>query len=565
VVESVTSASAVLGAQGSPGSLRDAVLAGPGPGLDLAVVGSSPLAVVASPQRVRAALAAAGYADKCRGVLTGAVTTVLVLGLCLYCGQGYAGVIGRLWPLLGWFNPALVMGGPVSAVALSQARARLPAGVLRAVFAAGAAAGGAATTAGSVVFGLVVTAVDGTVLDLAATDAVRERFSVPSGGRFPQARVVTLVACGTRRVLAAEVDSCGVSEQRLWDRLVGQLRPGTLNLADRNFFSMGRWRAAAATGAHLVWRVKNGVRSLPATLVGTAPDGSQLVRLRESDAMLARRRKATGQAKAARLEDMTARLVTFTVTVTDPAGQTTTSTFRVLTTLLDHETHPAAQVAACYAERWQVELAYKTVKTHAARHQPAPAWTVPRPGRAGGLGAAGRLQRRRRPGCSRRRGPGHRPRPDLLHLRPARHPRPPHPTVSQLRPPRRPGRPHRRDHRRTPKPYRPDPHRTQNHQTTTNPTRPQRHLHYHNHQIKPTWNDLNAQFFRAVGPPGAKPYADARVSGCDHRTSSASRARAWIRVIWRCTGNVMPVCCSRQGMASVPVHGDDLGAGKRWL
>src|SRR5215475_11951395 len=86
-------------------------------------------------ERVRAALATAGYADKCRGVLTGAVTTVLVLGLCLYCGQGYAGVVGRLWPLLGWFNPAVVMSGPVSAVALSQARARLPAGVLRAVFA----------------------------------------------------------------------------------------------------------------------------------------------------------------------------------------------------------------------------------------------------------------------------------------------------------------------------------------------------------------------------------------------------------------------------------------------
>jgi len=362
VVESVTSGSVSSGADGS---LRDVVLAGPGAGMAVsAVVGPGPLAVVASPQRVRAALAAAGYADKCRGVLTGAVTTVLVLGLCLYCGQGYAGVICRLWPLLGWFNPAVVVSGPVSAVALSQARARLPAGVLRAVFAAGAAAGAAATaTAGSAVFGLVLTAVDGTVLDLAATGANRERFATPSGGRFPQARVVTLVACGTRRVLAAEVDSCAVSEQKLWDRLVAQLQPGTLNLADRNFFSMDRWRAAAATGAHLAWRVKNGARSLPATVVATLPDGSQLVRLTESDAMLARRRKATGQAKAARLAGITARLVTFTVTVTGPAGQTTTSTFRVLTTLVDHDAYPAAQVAACYAERWQVELVYKTVKT----------------------------------------------------------------------------------------------------------------------------------------------------------------------------------------------------------
>ena len=361
MVESVTPEPVM---PGSSRSLREVVLAGPGGDMAVSeVVGWNPLAVVATPVGVRAALAAAGYADKCRGILTGAVTTVLVLGLCLYCGQGYSTVIGRLWPLLTSFNPAMVMSAPVTAVALSQARSRLPAGVLRAVFAAGAAAGAAAAAAGSVMFDLVVTAVDGTVLDLAASDAIRARFATPSGGRFPQARVVTLVACGTRRVLAAELDSCAVSEQRLWDRLVAQLRPGTLNLADRNFFSMDRWRVAAATGAHLAWRVKNGVNSLPATLIRTLPDRSQLLRLTESDSMLTRRRKTTGQATAPRLADLSARLVTFTVTVTDQTGTTSTSTFRVLTTLLDHDAYPAMKIAECYAQRWQIELAYKTIKT----------------------------------------------------------------------------------------------------------------------------------------------------------------------------------------------------------
>ena len=150
--------------EGVSGSLREAVLAGPGAAVAVpARRGWNPLAVVATPARVEAALAAAGHADKCRAILTGAVTTVLVLGLCLYCGEGYPGVIGRLWPLLGSFNPAVVMSAPVTAVALSQARARLPAGVLRALFEAGAAA--TVTTAGSLVFGLVVTAVDGTVFD----------------------------------------------------------------------------------------------------------------------------------------------------------------------------------------------------------------------------------------------------------------------------------------------------------------------------------------------------------------------------------------------------------------
>lgn len=346
-----------------PVPLRDAVLAGPGAPVEVgAEPGWSPLAVVAGPAAVRAALAAAGQRDKCRGLLTGVVTTVLVVGLCLYCGEGAPSVIGRLWPLLRAFNPVIVLFGAVTAPALSQARARLPVAVLRALFEATASAA-TATTTGSLMFGLVLTAVDGTVFDLAAADLIRQRYATPSGGRYPQARVVTVVACGTRRVLAAEAGSCALSEQRLWDRLVTCLQPGTLNLADRNFFSMDRWRVAAATGAHLVWRVKNGVNCLPATVIETLPEGSQLVRLRESPGMLSRRRKTSGDKNAPRLEDITARLVEFIVTVTDQAGKTTTSRFRVLTTLLDHQAHPAAAIAACYAERWQAELTYKIIKS----------------------------------------------------------------------------------------------------------------------------------------------------------------------------------------------------------
>ena len=346
---------------GSSGSLREAVLAGPGARVAAAGRGD-PIRAVVTPEQVAAALTAAGHVDKQRATLSGAVTTVLVLGLCLFSGQGSAGVIARLWPLLSVFNPVIVLCAPVCAVALSQARARLPVAVLRELF-TGTAVSRQVTAAGSLVFGLLVTATDGTVFDLAATDAIRARFATPTGGRFPQARAVTVIECGTRRVLAAQVDSCQVSEQVLWDRLVACLKPGTINLADRNFFSMYRWHIAAATGAHLAWRVKNGHQSLPAKIVDALPDGSDRVRLRESDAMLSRRRKTSGEPKAIRLDDIIARLVEFTVTLTDRAGKTSTSRFRVLTTLLDHDAHPAGQIAALYAERWQAELVYKSIKS----------------------------------------------------------------------------------------------------------------------------------------------------------------------------------------------------------
>src|SRR5439155_10031154 len=87
----------------------------------------------------------------------------------------------------------------------------------------------------------------------------------------------------------------------------------------------------------------------------TLPDGSELVMLHESDGMRARRRKEAGDLRAARLPDTIARLVTFTVTATTRSGRTKTTRMRVLTTLLDHEAHPAREIAALYAERWEIE------------------------------------------------------------------------------------------------------------------------------------------------------------------------------------------------------------------
>src|SRR5215475_14359926 len=373
--ESRYSAAGPAGA-GGPALLREAVLAGPAAG----VAGGlrEPVwQVLAEPAAVRAALAAEGHADARRRVLTGEVTVAAVLGLCVFSGEGYDSVLARV-------VPALAPGAAVpSAAALSQARARLRGQPTKALFEATAArqaatpapggeaeaaggeaeaAGGEAEAAGGRAFGLEVTAFDGTCVDLAAAAEVAEEFAVPTGGRYPQARLVTLARCRTRHILAAAVGSYATSEQKLFDQTVGALRPGTLNLADRNFFSMARWAAAAATGAQLAWRVKNGARSLPAKRLAVLPDGSTLVRLRESDSMLSRRRAEAGDPALPRLPDTQARLVEFDVLATDEAGKTRTSRFRVLTTLTDHHTYPAGQVAAVYAERWQVELAYYRIK-----------------------------------------------------------------------------------------------------------------------------------------------------------------------------------------------------------
>jgi hypothetical protein len=79
--------------------------------------------------------------------------------------------------------------------------------------------------------------------------------------------------------------------------------------------------------------------------------------------MLSRRRAKLGDRRAHRLPDTLARLVECTLLVRDDVGRVRTSRFRILTTLLDHEQHPARQIAAIYGERWQIELVYARIKT----------------------------------------------------------------------------------------------------------------------------------------------------------------------------------------------------------
>lgn len=314
--------------------------------------------VLVGPELIERAQVEAGHVDGRRRVLTGTVTAMIVLGLCLFRRDSVAVVTARVTEPV----PRVRVEGVPSGPAVSRARARVPATVWERLFLA-AASDAPPAGAESYAFGPLVTAIDGTVFDLADTTAMRAGFTTPAKGRFPQARMVALVACGNRWILAARIGSSGISEQALADDLISHLRPDTVNLADRGFFSMDRWVRAAATGAHLVWRVKNGARSLPARLDRTLPDASARVLLHESDQMPARRRKTGGDKTLSRLQPVLARLVEFTVTSRDRSGRPMkTSRYRVLTTLPDPNRYPADQIAALYAERWQIELTYARLK-----------------------------------------------------------------------------------------------------------------------------------------------------------------------------------------------------------
>src|SRR6266849_7282782 len=320
------------------------------------------------------AAATAPHGHKLDRVLTAKNTLLSVTAGCLFAGQGYDQVLRAVFAMPG-LDP-LAPGTPVpTGPALSKARARSGEHVARKAFELDAARTEAELGIGSLWHGLEVTAFDGTTAELDANDELIAAFGVPAGGKNPLLRLVALVRTATHRWIAAAIGGYCDGENTLVEQLAGALAPGMLNLADRGFFSMDRFLRFSAAGAQLCWRVKNGAKSVPFKTLKTLPDGSGLVMLHESDGMRAKRRRESGDPAAPRLPDTVARLVTFTITARTTSGKTKTTLIRVLTTLLDHQAHPAREIAALYAERWQVEIAFLHLKktVRGARRPPCAA------------------------------------------------------------------------------------------------------------------------------------------------------------------------------------------------
>jgi hypothetical protein len=309
------------------------------------------------------AVAEAEHGHKLDRALTAEVTAMCVLAGALFPDQGYDLILARTFAMPGLpVKPGTVTpSGP----ALSKARVLLGEQAMRRIFQIDAARTDAELGAAATWHGMETTAIDGTTIELFSNEELAEAFGVPSGGTKPKLRMAVHARTGSRRWIAAAIGGYRDGENALADELEESFTAGILNTADRGFFSMGRWIRFSARGAHLAWRVKNGAKSVPFQTIKTLTDGSELVLLRESDSMLGKRRREHGDKTLLRLPDTIARLVSFTVT-TRTARRVKTSVIKVLTTLLDPQAFPAPEIAALYAQRWQIEIAFlhlkKTIK-----------------------------------------------------------------------------------------------------------------------------------------------------------------------------------------------------------
>ena len=294
-------------------------------------------------------LAKAGRKEERVRSLPSYLVVYYALSMCLYSEVGVEQVLR--WVLEGARNLFGAEGLKIATKgAISSARARVGSEVLESLYrrVVGPLAGKAGRWGWHQ--GLRLVALDGSTLDLQDTQANAKHYGYANGGRgecaFPKLRFVSLVEVGTRVIFGARMGPYAKSEQALAAEVIASLGKGMLCLADRLFYSHGFWKQAAGTGAHLLWRVKNNM-VLP--VEQRLPDGSWLSSV-YPDAK-SRRKKQNG---------IQVRVIAYRLAGPDAPKEK----YLLVTTLLDHQEHPAAILAGLYPLRWEIEIAYDEFKTH---------------------------------------------------------------------------------------------------------------------------------------------------------------------------------------------------------
>jgi len=243
--------------------------------------------------------------------------------------------------------------------AYRQARIRIPMERLTQIHTRVVREGMAASARGSLWCGRRVHIVDGTTVTLADTPANQRRYPQQSvqkpGCGFPLMRLLGLLCLSTGLVVDWVIGNWHDHELQLLNRLWDSISPGEVLLADRGFCNYGTLARARAGGIDVVVRARGSHRS----------DFRRGQRLGSEERLVRWTKSVVPSRSVPTLlwdqlpEELSLRLVRCRL------GQ---PGFRskevvVVTTLLDRERFPAAQLSALYLRRWEMELCLRSLKT----------------------------------------------------------------------------------------------------------------------------------------------------------------------------------------------------------
>ena len=301
-------------------------------------------------EKVHAALAATDRESVRQRDLPGHVTVYYVIALALYMQSSYREVLRCLLEGIQWLARPSASIGVAGNSGISQARARLGWEPLRHLHDEVVKPIAVAATKGAWYRSWRLVSMDGSTLDIADEKGNDEAFGRPGASRgqsaYPQIRFVSLVENGTHVLFGSRMADYATSEIALAKTVLPSLGKGMLCLADRGFFGFEMWNQAEATGASLLWRLKKNM-CLPRET--RLPDGSCISRIYASEKA---RRHGTG--------GVLVRIVDYRLEGVEGAEEV----YRLATTILDHKLAPAAELAALYHDRWEIETALDELKTH---------------------------------------------------------------------------------------------------------------------------------------------------------------------------------------------------------
>ena len=300
------------------------------------------------PARVREVLAETGKASERERDLPAPVMVYYAIALALYMGSSTREVLRCLLEGLRWLwgAEAVKVAGKSG---ISQARSRLGEAPLRRLYEELVQPIATRASKGAWYRGWRLVSLDGTCLDVADTAENRAAFGVPGASRgesaFPQLRLVALVENGTHVLFGARL---------------GRYAEGETTLAQMCWRRCGPACCAWRTGSSSAMRSGSGRRAPARTCSGASratsaaaravlPDGSYLTTVYPSEAD--RRHRTSG---------LPVRVVEYRLEGIPDAEPL----YRVVTSILDPQRAPAAELAALYHERWEIEVRLAELKTH---------------------------------------------------------------------------------------------------------------------------------------------------------------------------------------------------------
>lgn len=302
---------------------------------------------------VRGILEATGRASQRERELPAHVMVYYVIALALYMQVSYREVLRCLLEGMRWLAEPDATFRPAGASAISQARRRLGEAPLRRLYDEVVGPIGTPETPGAGYRGRRLVTLDGTTFDIGDTKPNEVAFGRPASSRganatgaFPQLRLVGLVETGTHVVFGAAIGRYSDSEATLTRGVLAALGRDMLCLADRGFVGFDLWREALATRAALVWRAKGNMKF---PVEERFPDGSYRSTLRWNHSC-----------RSSDRTPIAVRVIEYEL----PGVPDAEPLYRVITSLLDPEEAPAAELAALYHERWEIETAFDELKTH---------------------------------------------------------------------------------------------------------------------------------------------------------------------------------------------------------